>query len=152
MAEMGLGYGSEFQLLRFLGHHRDELNELIHESTGMSGAIHWKDFGYDDNKMCGDRELKGIECFKTLENYFQINEENHNMNESGKLACILILLEHPRRHLCRQLTLMCHITPVHNHRAEVNLVTSEQFCQHQATLRCTISTVYFAIKVLTDIQ
>lgn len=75
MAEMGLGYGSEFQLLRFLGHHRDELNNLIHESTGMSGAIHWKDFGYDDNKMCGDRELKGIECFKTLENYFQINED-----------------------------------------------------------------------------
>ena len=37
MAEMGLGYGSEFQLLRFLGHHRDELNELIHESIGMSG-------------------------------------------------------------------------------------------------------------------
>lgn len=34
MAEMGLGYGSEFQLLRFLGHHRDE---LIHESAGMSG-------------------------------------------------------------------------------------------------------------------
>jgi len=33
MAEMGLGYGSEFQLLRFLGHHRDELNNLIHEST-----------------------------------------------------------------------------------------------------------------------
>lgn len=67
MAEMGLGYGSEFQLLRFLGHHRDELNELIHESTGMSGAIHWKDFGYDDNRICGDRELKGIECFNTIE-------------------------------------------------------------------------------------
>ena len=28
MAEMGLGYGSEFQLLRFLGHHRNELNEI----------------------------------------------------------------------------------------------------------------------------
>lgn len=67
MAEMGLGYGSEFQLLRFLGHHRDELNELIHESTGMSDAIYWKDFGYDDNRICGDRELKGIECFQTLE-------------------------------------------------------------------------------------
>ena len=74
MAEMGLGYGSEFQLLRFLGHHRGELNELIHESTGMSGAIHWKDFGYDYNKICGDRELKGIECFQTLENYDQINK------------------------------------------------------------------------------
>ena len=29
MAEMGLGYGSEFQLLRFLGHHRNELDRLI---------------------------------------------------------------------------------------------------------------------------
>ena len=29
MAEMGLGYGSEFQLMRFLGHHRDYLNDLF---------------------------------------------------------------------------------------------------------------------------
>lgn len=75
MAEMRLGYGSEFQLLRFLGHHRDELNELIHESTGMRGEIHWKDFGYDNKRICGDRELKGIECFKSLENYWQINAD-----------------------------------------------------------------------------
>ena len=38
MAEMGLGYGSEFQLLRFLGHHRDELvcpAQFIGRISGM---------------------------------------------------------------------------------------------------------------------
>lgn len=29
MAEMALGYGSEYQLLRFLGHHRNLLNNEI---------------------------------------------------------------------------------------------------------------------------
>jgi hypothetical protein len=33
MAQMGLGYGSEYQLLRFLGHHREELEGIILRSA-----------------------------------------------------------------------------------------------------------------------
>ena len=29
MAQIGFGYGSEYQLLRYLGHHRQELEEII---------------------------------------------------------------------------------------------------------------------------
>lgn len=69
---MGLGYGSEYQLMRFLGHHREELDKLIREATGKSGDVHWLDFPYDDERISGDGELKGIECFKRLENYADI--------------------------------------------------------------------------------
>lgn len=66
MAEMGLGYGSEFQLMRFLGHHRDYLNELIHDATNTNGVIRWLDFPLDDERISGDGEWKGIDCFKEL--------------------------------------------------------------------------------------
>lgn len=69
---MGLGYGSEYQLLRFLGHHREELDMLIRNATDQSGDVHWLDFPYDDERISGDGELKGIECFKRLENYADI--------------------------------------------------------------------------------
>ena len=36
MAEMALGYGSEFQLLRYLGHHRSYLNQKIREVMEMT--------------------------------------------------------------------------------------------------------------------
>lgn len=72
MAEMGLGYGSEYQLMRFLGHHREELKKLILEATGLSGDVRWLDFPYDDERISGDGEWKGIECFKRLENYTDI--------------------------------------------------------------------------------
>ena len=64
MAEIGLGYGSEFQLMRFLGHHRNELNELIHEASKINGAIEWLDFPIDNKRISGDGEWKGITCFK----------------------------------------------------------------------------------------
>ena len=32
MAQIGYGYGSEFQLLRFLGHHRNLLEEAIRKA------------------------------------------------------------------------------------------------------------------------
>ena len=35
MAEMALGYGSEYQLLRFLGHHRIELDKEIKKVLGV---------------------------------------------------------------------------------------------------------------------
>ena len=63
MAEIGLGYGSEFQLMRFLGHHRNELNDLIHKATNTNELIEWLDFPYKDKKKSGDGEWIGIECF-----------------------------------------------------------------------------------------
>ena len=49
MGEMGLGYGSETHLLRFMGRHRDKLDELILEETG-SQSIHWLDFKFAESK------------------------------------------------------------------------------------------------------
>ena len=69
---MGLGYGSEFQLMRFLGHHREELNDLIQKATGQKGRVCWKDFPYEKARKSGDGELKGIECFKGMANYHVI--------------------------------------------------------------------------------
>lgn len=67
MAEMGLGYGSEYQLLRYLGHHRNELNKMIKENTRLSGELVWLDFPKDKNKdeskmsLALDGEYKGID-------------------------------------------------------------------------------------------
>ena len=75
MAEIGCGYGSEFQLMRFLGHHRQDLNKMIKDATGESGDIQWLDFPYDDNRISGDGELKGIKCFQQrLNNYEDIKK------------------------------------------------------------------------------
>lgn len=78
MAEIGLGYGSEFQLMRFLGHHRNELNDLIHKATQTNGTIEWLDFPYDDERISGDGERKGISCFSKLEYYSKIENEWKN--------------------------------------------------------------------------
>ena len=76
MAEIGCGYGSEFQLMRFLGHHRHDLNRMIKDATGESGDIQWLDFPYDDNRISGDGEWKGVECFNSQEvNYSRIENE-----------------------------------------------------------------------------
>ena len=39
MAEIGYGYGSEYQLMRFLGHHREELDKTIKEHIGVEAAL-----------------------------------------------------------------------------------------------------------------
>ena len=72
MAEMGLGYGSEYQLMRFLGHHREELDKLVQNATGQFEPIKWMDYPYDKNRKSGDGELTGIECFKDLQSYPEI--------------------------------------------------------------------------------
>lgn len=69
MAQIGYGYGSEWQLLRFLGHHRNALNNAISEQTGIKGDFHWLDFGFADRRkiISGDKEIKGISFLKELE-------------------------------------------------------------------------------------
>lgn len=47
MAQIGFGYGSEYQLLRYLGHHRQELEEIISKQIG-EGKFEWEDFKYSE--------------------------------------------------------------------------------------------------------
>lgn len=62
MAQIGYGYGSEFQLLRFLGHHRHLLEEEISKQISEKGIFNWLDFGFAnrENSISGDEELKGL--------------------------------------------------------------------------------------------
>lgn len=64
MAEMGLGYGSEYQLLRYLGHHRQELNKTIKENTRLKGELFWLDFPKNRENLSLDGEYKGVDFFK----------------------------------------------------------------------------------------
>ena len=77
MAEMALGYGSEFQLLRYLGHHRFYLDEEIKKVIGK-GDITWMDYPINDKRDSCDGEWTEIECFKKRPDY------NHIKNEWGK--------------------------------------------------------------------
>src|SRR5687767_942310 len=60
MAEMGIGYGSECHLLRYLGRHRDELNRRVSAVTGAT-SISWLDSPYDPEKTWLDGEWKGLD-------------------------------------------------------------------------------------------
>ncbi|MGL4908977.1 MAG: hypothetical protein ACRC9X_02435 [Bacteroidales bacterium] len=64
MAEMGLGYGSEYQLLRYLGHHRNELNKTIAEQTKLNGELNWLDFPKNNSTLSLDGEHKNIDFLK----------------------------------------------------------------------------------------
>lgn len=69
MAQIGYGYGSEFQLLRFLGHHRHQLESEISKVLGP-GDFDWLDFKYSSplSSISGDEELMGLSF---LEDYFK---------------------------------------------------------------------------------
>ena len=67
MAQIGYGYGSEFQLLRFLGHHRNDLEEAIRKAIGDShGNLYWFDFDFADREkvISGDSEMCGLSFLK----------------------------------------------------------------------------------------
>jgi hypothetical protein len=60
MAEMGMGYGSECHLLRYLGRHRTLLDQKISEVVGAD-TISWLDHPFDPTKGWLDGELKGLD-------------------------------------------------------------------------------------------
>lgn len=68
MAQIGYGYGSEFQLLRFLGHHRHELENRISDTIKEYGNFNWLDFGYADQRVTisGDKEIKALNFLESL--------------------------------------------------------------------------------------
>jgi hypothetical protein len=59
MAKMGNGYGSECHLLRFMGRHRDLLDQSILEVVG-GDSIGWLDFEFNPKNKWLDAELKGL--------------------------------------------------------------------------------------------
>ena len=70
MAQIGHGYGSEWQLLRFLGHHRELLESEITKQLKLSNGSHfkWLDFGFGDRtkSISGDEEIKGLNFLKNI--------------------------------------------------------------------------------------
>ena len=78
MAQIGYGYGSEYQLLRFLGHHRHELEKKITEQIGQ-GIFDWVDFEYANPKkvLSGDKEITGLGFLEKLypDQYLQVEAE-----------------------------------------------------------------------------
>ena len=72
MAQIGHGYGSEWQLLRMLGHHREyffkELREQLHLTPDAD--IHWLDYGFNEALVSGDKEYKKREFFEKIPEIF----------------------------------------------------------------------------------
>ena len=62
MSNFGFGYGSQWHLLRYLGYHRQRLNDTIREQVG-GRAIEWLDFPFSEwiDPLWQDRELVGLE-------------------------------------------------------------------------------------------
>ena len=69
MATLGYGYGSEFQLLRFMGRHRIFLENAIKEQIIKEGEIHWLDFGFIDldKDPIGDKEETGLDFLNHID-------------------------------------------------------------------------------------
>ena len=75
MDHLGYGYGSEFQLLRFMGRHRNLLDDEIKKQINIVGDIKWLDFEFTDlrNSLIGDKELTGLQFLNLLS--FVSNEQ-----------------------------------------------------------------------------
>ena len=100
MGEMALGYGSEYQLLRFLGHHRKYLdNEILKPLNKKNVRLEWLDSNIKSSSF--DKELKGVECFENEPNYdfiksqFElynwVSSQNRPLGEKTLYLSIIIL-------------------------------------------------------------
>lgn len=78
MAEMALGYGSEYQMLRYLGHHRMYLDSKIKETTKNSSAIEWWDYPVDLKRDSLDGEWQGVDFLEKHPEYYRICTEWQN--------------------------------------------------------------------------
>ena len=57
---MGMGYGSECHLLRYLGRHRNELDKRVLDVSG-GDTVAWLDYKFDRSKTWLDGELTGLD-------------------------------------------------------------------------------------------
>ena len=72
MGKIGFGYGSEYQLMRFMGRHLQEFNHHVKEAIGSNDDIFWFDF-YKQSRR--DHELMNmdfISCEKTKKEWDQL--------------------------------------------------------------------------------
>lgn len=62
MGQIGYGYGSEWHLLRYLGYHRERLDQQVICAVGCS-SVSWKDFEFSSkyDPLKQDVEWKGIQ-------------------------------------------------------------------------------------------
>ena len=60
MSTIGYGYGSEWHLLRFLGYHRQYLNQQVEQAVN-GNLIEWLDFPFDSKANIYDAEWKGLD-------------------------------------------------------------------------------------------
>ena len=76
MADMKLGYGSEYQLLRYLGHHRRYLDSKIKAATKRDAPIEWMDYPANPKRKSLDSEWEGIAFLEQLHypNYNRISK------------------------------------------------------------------------------
>lgn len=61
MGKIGHGYGSEWHLLRYLGRHRNLLDNAVRDAT-RCGRFDWLDFGFDPILRIGLRSFTLIYC------------------------------------------------------------------------------------------
>lgn len=101
---MGLGYGSEFHLLRMLGRHRNSLNDkILTELNYRDKNIEWIDFKFDAKQFIPDQEYVGIEFLKSLKDYSTIESKwksfwpnknkSQNWDAIGKIGDEWLLVE-----------------------------------------------------------
>lgn len=62
MGNMGFGYGSEYQLLRFLGRYRNEFNQNFRNQLNLQKDISWFDFVRNKSK---DKEILNTNFIKS---------------------------------------------------------------------------------------
>lgn len=72
MAQIGYGYGSEWQLLRMLGHHRNYFFKELRRQLNLpqDAEIHWLDYGFDESNISGDKKYKKREFFEAIPEIF----------------------------------------------------------------------------------
>lgn len=72
MAQIGHGYGSEWQLLRMLGHHREYFFKELRSQIGLPDnvEIHWLDYPWDNKSISGDGEYIKRDFFEKIPEIF----------------------------------------------------------------------------------
>lgn len=72
MAQIGCGYGSEWQLLRMLGHHREYFFRELRSQIDLpyNVEIHWLDYPWDSKMISGDGEYIQRNFFEKIPEIF----------------------------------------------------------------------------------
>jgi hypothetical protein len=94
MGKIGHGYGSEWHLLRYLGYHREYLQDSIIKVTGGT-QIKWLDFQFSsvNQVLHQDREWQGIEFIDNPDvqerwaEFWPQTGNPPNWDAVGKIAC-----------------------------------------------------------------